>query len=100
MGFNNTYRIGATVLILAPGATAISVTAPAFVNGLLMQVQAGGSSGVAILNSVGLTASNGYLLGTQVVSVNGPAQFFLVAQGSTASVGIAHSYSVGYSSLP
>lgn len=91
------YLIGATTAVLAPGATAIKVQPSANQVGWILSVNAGGGSGVGLVNGYGVTASAGVLLGSAPLKINGPAEFFLVAQGTTAVVGLAVLRSAGFS---
>lgn len=94
------YSIGATAISVTAGATALLIQPMRNQCGWQLQVLSGGSSGVAIVNSYGLTASAGYLLGTNTLQINGPAEFFLVAQGSNAVVSALMYRDAGYSLFP
>ncbi len=94
-----TYNLGATVLTVPTGATGIQVTPPAHCLGWLMSWNSG--STVAITNQLALGATTGFYIPTSnPISVDGPAQFFLVAGGATSTVGIAWKLSSGISLLP
>lgn len=96
----STYQVGATVLTIGLSG-AIQFTPPAKCLSSVLSVNSGGSSGVAFMQSAGgVTASQGVLLGTLQHEIQGPATFFLAAQGSTAQVGMRLNYSQGFSSFP
>lgn len=96
----STYQVGATVLTVPTGG-AVQFTVPAKCGSAVLSVNSGGSSGVAFLQGAGgVTASQGLLLGTLQHEIKGPATFFLVAQGSTALVGMRLNYTQGYSAFP
>ncbi len=93
------YNIGATVLTVPTGATGIAVSPPAHCLGWFLSLNSG--STVAITNQLALGATAGfYISPTNPLSVDGPAQFFLVAGGATSTVGIAWKLSSGISLLP
>lgn len=89
MSFSSSQRtnsMGATILAIGLSATA-EVTAPAGVNGYLFKKQGGGT--LAVVNGASSITTQGYLVGdTEVVSVSGPAKFYLASAGTTVTVGI------------
>jgi hypothetical protein len=93
------YQMGGTFAVIGlSGAQQVLPAAGQI--GWRVAVTAGGSSGVAFMQAAGqVTCSQGLLLGTTNVHIDGPATFFLAAQGSTAIVGLAPLYSGGFSLL-
>ena len=93
------YNLGATVVTVPTGATGIQIIPPTHCMGWFLSVNSG--STVAITNQLALGATAGFYLSTTTpLSIDGPAQFFLVAGGATSTVGIAWKYSSGISFLP
>jgi hypothetical protein len=95
----NYYGIGATYVILNPGAGGVQVLPMAGQRGWIVSVNAGGSSGVAFVSSAAqVTCSLGAIIPTGTPQhIRGPATFFLAAQGSTAVVGLGMLMTQGYS---
>ena len=100
-GSSNQYCYGmqATLLTIGNGATTLQVSPPAHCNGHILRWQSGGS--LAIVNQSGMTAAQGYILGTtEQIITTGPAQFFLAAGGATSVAQVIWKLSAGYSQLP
>lgn len=96
----NTYQVGSTVLTVGLSG-AVQFIPPAKCHNAFLQVQSGGGSGVAFMQSAGgVTVTQGYLLNTAQHELKGPATFFLAAQGTTALVGMRINYAAGFSSFP
>lgn len=95
-----TYQVGATVLVVGlSGAVEFAPMAKQI--GGVLQVLSGGSSGVAFMQAAGgVTCSQGYLLGSAQHEINGPARFYLAAQGTTAIVSYRMNFGAGFSSFP
>lgn len=94
------YNLGQTNIAIPAGVTATQIIPPRTTKSIAFKYASGGS--LAVVNALsGITATNGYILGTtEVVSLNGPVSFFLAASGSTAVASVLFGYSAGYSSLP
>lgn len=93
------YNLGSTVITVPTGATGVAIVPPNHCMGFFLSVNSG--STVAITNQLAQGATTGfYLSTTNPLSVDGPAQFFMVAGGATSTVGIAWKYSYGISVLP
>lgn len=100
-GSSNQYVYGyqATLLTIGNGATTLQVIPPAHCLGHVLRYNSGGS--LAIVNQAGMTAAQGYILGTtEQINADGPAQFFLAAGGATSIAQVIWRMSVGYSNLP
>lgn len=110
----DTYGLGATQFIVAPGATlALLVTAEAWECGSGIKYFTGGSleiqpappyqggfgysggatwAGASLVNLIG----KGYLMGTtEAISISGPARYYLMATGATVTCFKLVSYSAG-----
>lgn len=93
-------QVGATVLTVGLSG-AVQFLPQAGQIGWRLKVLAGGGSGIAFMQSAnGLTASQGYILGTESFDIQGPATFFLAAQGTTGLVSALTYYGAGYSLKP
>jgi len=94
-----TYNLGATVVTIPTGATGIQIIPPAHCLGWFLSWNSG--STIAITNQLNQGATCGFYISTTTpLSVQGPAQFFLIAGGATSTAGIAWKYSHGISQLP
>ncbi len=100
--YTDTFQLGSTNLVVGTGISAILQVLPGrCVNGGFFKVATGSGGTLAIVQGMGVTFSNGYILGnTEVVSFQGPATFFLAASGATATVSFVTSYNMGFSQLP
>ena len=94
-----TYGLAPTLIPVAVALTATPVYPPSGCNGFFLKYQSGGT--LAIVNALsGVTAVNGYILGTtEQINVNGPAVFFLNAAGTTSVAAVCFKRSAGYSAL-
>jgi len=89
-----TYSMGATQVIIGPSLTA-EIKAPSHFHRWLFKKFAGGS--LAIVSGISNVASQGYMMGdNEVISVYGPAKFYLAASGATVTVHIAHGHTAGW----
>lgn len=94
------HQVGATVMAIGLSG-ALEVAPARGTAGWQVQVLSGGSSGVAFMQAAGaVTCSQGFLIGSQSISIDGPARFYLAAQGTTALVSLLVKYSAGYSLFP
>lgn len=92
-----TYQVAATYAVVGLSG-AVQILPSAGQIGWQVAVNSGGSSGVAFMGAAGqVTCSQGRLIGTQNICIDGPATFFLAAQGSTAVVGLGVNYGSGFS---
>ncbi len=88
------YLMGATILSVGLSAT-IRVTQPPYGNGVFFKISSGGGT-LAIVQGISSLATQGYFLAaTDVVSITGPAVFYLAAVGATMNVAICQKYSQG-----
>lgn len=100
--YSDTYQLGATQIIVGTGISLIvQVNPDRCRNGGFFKRAIGSGGTLAIVNGMGSTAANGYILGeTEVVSFQGPALFFLAAMGATVTVAFVPSYNMGFSQAP
>lgn len=92
-----TYGLGVTQFAVGLSAT-LEVIPPAHCNGLWLKYLSGGT--LAIVNGASAISTAGWVLGTEIIPITGPATFFLAAAGSTAIAGLLFSYSSGFSLTP
>ncbi len=94
-----TYSLGATLMAIPTGATATIVVPPKGSHGYFLKYASGGS--LAIVPGIGSSGTAlGYVIGsTEVLSIDGPASFFLQAGGATAIAGMLFKFSSGGQSL-
>lgn len=93
------FLLGGTQIILGP-STVTEFRAGSFQNGFLLKT-VGSSFSVEITDGLSYGIGSGYpISNTEIISVNGPAHFFLAAAGQTATVAIAQAFSHGATGLP
>ena len=95
-----TYLMGGTLLVVGTGLSAVLQVVPIRnQNGALLKIATGAGT-LSIVNA-GQTATQGYALGAaEVVSIAGPAVFYLAAATATMTAAYMPSYSAGYSLYP
>ncbi len=100
--YTDTFQLGATNIVVGlTVANNVQVVPDRCVNGGFFKIAAGSGGTLALVQSLGVTYSTGYILGnTEVVSFQGPATFFLAASGATCTVSFVRSYNMGFSTLP
>jgi hypothetical protein len=95
-------RVSALAPTLVPvivGLTATAIIPPAYCQGLFIKYASGGS--LAIVGAAsGVTAANGYVLGSTDLQIDGPAVFYLNAGGATAVASLCFKLSQGVSQFP
>ncbi len=94
--YTDSYGLGSTVMAVGLSAAARFIPGPN-VNGIWFKYASGGSMflGSGLSQTPGATMM---LIGSEIISAGGPAQFFLYATGSTALASVGVSYSRGMSS--
>jgi hypothetical protein len=99
--YTDTFQMGVTNIVVGTTvANNVQIMPGRCVNGGFFKIASGGGT-LAIVNSIGVTYSTGYVLGgSEVVSFQGPATFFLAASGATMTVAYVQSYNMGFSLLP
>ncbi len=100
MANEQTFQLGVTNVVV--GLSALTQVIPSRgVNGWMFKVAGGGTLAIANGSSAANGFSTGYVLGAgEVVSLSGPATFFLACAGATTTVSAVASYSAGYSLYP
>ena len=95
-----TYLMGATTLTVGTGVSlTVLVNMGRNVNGGLLKIGTG--AGTLSIVNLGQGATQGYAIGAnEVVSISGPAIFYLTAASATMTASLALSYSAGYSMYP
>lgn len=89
-------QIGATTLTVPTGLTGIAVLPDRGQNGGMIKMLSGGT--LALAQAQGISYTLGYVMGlSEVITMSGPAVFFLVASGATCTVSYMKSYGTGYS---
>ncbi len=93
------YQVGVTLLAVPTGGCSLQVLPPRGTAAISVKYQSGGT--LSIVNAFGMTTAQGWILSTsESQSFNGPAVFFLAANGSTSVAAIEFGYSAGFSSAP
>lgn len=93
-----TYNMGATQLTVGL-SICVQVVPDRHVIGYQFKRQSGGT--LAIVQGQSMLTTSGYILdATEIVTVYGPASFFLAAAGTASVVGIVFKYSQGFSLSP
>ncbi len=96
MQYDLTGQIGATTLTIPTGFTGIQVLPDRGQNGGMLKMLSGGT--LALVQSQGVSYTLGYVMNvSEVIQIEGPATFFLVAAGATSIVSYMKSYGTGYS---
>lgn len=99
-----TYGFGVTQVPVGTGGAAnVRIVPPQYANGMFLKYLSGGTLAIVsngLSGSPGASAALGYILSTtDVISIEGPASFFLAASGTTAIAQIAFKLSSGMSTL-
>lgn len=98
MGMVQPYVVGVSIISLVSGATPIKFSPAARQIGTWIQKNSGSGGTLAIANGYGASTANSFIIGeTQMIQINGPAQFFLCAGGATCNVAVFSLYDQGYS---